>query len=60
MEINVDLFHKILNAIDLEIVFVDNNNELVIFNLAAGEQLNLDPEERMGTSVLRARAWISI
>ncbi len=52
MKIRFELLQKIINTIDLGIVFVDNDNKIVIFNNTAGDMLNVDPEERIGTSIL--------
>ena len=52
MEIKFELLQKIINTIDLGIVFVDTDNKIVIFNHTAGDMLNVDPEERIGTSLL--------
>ena len=51
MEGKFELLQKIMNTIDLGIVFVDADNKIVFFNRAAGEMLNVEPEERIGTSI---------
>ncbi len=48
----LELLRKVLNAIDVGIVFIDADNKIVFFNREAGEMLNEEPEERIGTSVL--------
>ncbi len=52
MKITFELLQKIINTIDLGIVFVDTDNKIVIFNNTAGDMLNADPEEKIGTSIL--------
>jgi len=52
MEGKFELLQKIMNTIDVGIVFVDADNKIVFFNRAAGEMLNVKPEERIGTSIL--------
>ena len=52
MEVKFELLQNIINTIDVGIVFVDADNKLVIFNRVAGDMLNVDPEERIGTSIL--------
>ncbi len=34
------------------IVFVDTDNKIVVFNHTAGDMMHIDPEERIGTSIL--------
>ena len=51
MEDKFELLQQVMNTIDTGIVFVDDSNQLVFFNRAAGEFLNMEPEERIGTSV---------
>ncbi|NIO37072.1 PAS domain-containing protein, partial [Candidatus Bathyarchaeota archaeon] len=48
MKITFELLQKIINTIDLGIVFVDTDNKIVIFNNTAGDMLNADPEEKIG------------
>ena len=52
MEEKFELLQKVMNTIDVGIVFVDADNKIVFFNRAAGEMLNVEPEERKGTSIL--------
>lgn len=51
MEEKFELLQNVMNTIDIGLVFVDDANQLVFFNRAAGEFLNMEPEERIGTSV---------
>lgn len=52
MEEKFELLQKVMNTIDVGIAFVDANKKIVFFNRAAGEMLNVKPEERKGTSIL--------
>jgi len=51
MEEKFELLQKVMNTIGKGIVFVNADNKLVFFNRAAGELLNVNPEERIGTSL---------
>lgn len=51
MEDKFELLHKVFNTIGKGIVFVDDADKLVFFNRAAGDLLNVKPEERIGTSI---------
>lgn len=51
MEDKFELLQKVMDTIDTGIVFVDDANNLVFFNRAAGEFLNIKPEERIGKSM---------
>ena len=51
MEGKSELLNRIMNTIDVGMVFVDADNKLAFFSRAAGELLNVEPEERIGTSV---------
>ena len=51
MEGKFELLLKVMNTIDVGIVFVDPDNKIVFFNRAAGELLNVEPEGRIGTSI---------
>jgi PAS domain S-box-containing protein len=47
-----ELWRKVLDNMDVGIVFIDADNKIVLFNREAGKMLNEDPEERIGTSIL--------
>jgi len=51
MEDKLELLYKVINTIGKGIIFVDDANKFVFFNRAAGELLNVKPEERIGTSI---------
>ncbi len=42
----------LLDSLHVGVVVLDTNDNIVIFNRMAGELLQLDPESRIGTSVL--------
>ena len=52
MEATLELLQKVLNTIDVGIVFVDPDNKIVFFNREAGKMMNEEPEKRIGTSIL--------
>ena len=52
MDTKFEVLQKIVDTIDVGIVFVDTDNKIVVFNHTAGDMMNLDPEERIGTSIL--------
>lgn len=47
-----ELLQKVLNSLDVGVVFIDAGNRIVFFNREAGKMLNEEPEKRIGTPIL--------
>ena len=46
------MLQKVLDSLDVGVVFIDAGNRIVFFNREAGKMLNEEPEKRIDTSIL--------
>jgi len=59
MKAGLDVFSSLVDRLNVGVVVIDNNNRIVIFNKIAGEMLQVNPNERIGSSVLRCHGEVS-
>jgi DUF438 domain-containing protein len=59
MKLDVNLLENLLDSLHIGIVLLDAKDEIILFNRVAGEMLQQDPNERVGTSILRCHGEIS-
>ncbi len=53
MTLDFDLMRRLVEDLNVGICVLDINNQIVVFNQKAGEQLQQDHESRIGSSILR-------
>ncbi|MEM4735516.1 MAG: PAS domain-containing protein [Candidatus Thorarchaeota archaeon] len=53
------VFEALFESIKVGVVVVDNENRIILFNRRAGEMLQVDPKERIGSSILRCHGEAS-
>lgn len=58
-DISAGLLGSILDSLNIGVVFVDRENLIQVFNVAAGAMLGEDPASRIGSSVLLCHAAAS-
>jgi hypothetical protein len=51
MTTSVDFLRTMIDHLNIGLVIVDKDNRIVIFNHLAGEMLQQDPQERVGSSI---------
>ncbi len=59
MTLEVSLLQNVLDSLHIGIVLVDEQDRIILFNRVAGEMLQQNPDERIGTSILRCHGHIS-
>ena len=53
MELPMETLETIVDTLNVGLVVLDKDDKIVLFNKKAGEILQQDPEERIGSSLLR-------
>jgi PAS domain S-box-containing protein len=56
---SLDLLKQLAENLNVGVVVLDSHNRIVVFNRLAGEMLQQNPAERLGTSILRCHGAIS-
>jgi len=59
MTLDVNLLQNLMDSLHIGIVLVDEQDRIILFNRVAGEMLQQNPDERIGTSILRCHGQIS-
>ncbi|MHA1907765.1 MAG: PAS domain-containing protein [Candidatus Thorarchaeota archaeon] len=59
MTVSYEFLSKFADQMNVGIVLVDSKNTIILFNKLAGEMLRQNPEERIGSSILRCHGEVS-
>jgi DUF438 domain-containing protein len=55
----IDFLKDVVDNLNIGIVVVDNDNMIILFNKLAGEMLQQEPADRIGSSILRCHGKVS-
>ncbi|MCK5239990.1 MAG: PAS domain-containing protein [Candidatus Thorarchaeota archaeon] len=59
MTVPAEFLSKFADTMNVGIVLVDSDNRIILFNKLAGEMLHQNPDERIGTNILRCHGEVS-
>jgi PAS domain S-box-containing protein len=59
MKNELEVLRKFSENVRVGLVIVDPDNKIILFNRLAGEMLQQDPADRMGSSILRCHGEVS-
>ncbi|MFW9910529.1 MAG: PAS domain-containing protein [Candidatus Thorarchaeota archaeon] len=59
LTVPMDFLTKLIDEMNVGIVLINHENKIIHFNKIAGEMLQQNPEDRLGTSILRCHGAIS-
>ncbi len=59
MMLRLETMKNVVENLNIGIVVVDNENTIILFNRIAGEMLQQEPKDRIGSSILRCHGEVS-
>jgi len=57
--LKLDVLKNVADNLNIGIVVVDNDDTIVLFNRLAGQMLQQEPKDRIGSSILRCHGEVS-